>query len=158
MEIRGYTKGQYRFIEKQHYYNVGTQPFQLISYRDPAMFLQRGLIIYTNEAGTQALKYGDKFDYIAGSIDLLYSTDDFVGEQVWSSIQIINPLYQNTDLWISWYWVADYVSDEMLNRFDRGLDQMINSILTTIDGNVVINNSGNVVAQGEEYPGFRQEL
>lgn len=156
--IRGYVKGQYKLIEKQHYYNVGSQPFYLISYRDPAMFLQEGLKIYTNPEGTEALKFGEKFDYIAGSRDLLYSSDDFTSKQIWSSIQILNPAYQNTDLWITWYWVADYVSDEMMNRFDRGLDQMLNSILTAEDSSIVVDNSGNVVAQGESYPGYREEL
>lgn len=158
MEIRGYVKGQYKLIEKQYYYNVGAEPFYLIAYRDPAMFLQEGLKIYTNEAGTQSLKFGEKFDYVAGSRDLLYTQDDFVGQQVWSSIKILNPVYQHTDLWITWYWVADYVSDEMMNRFDRGLDQMINSIVTAEDSSIVVNNSGNVVVQGEQYPGYRESL
>lgn len=154
--IRGFVRGTYPLVEKQKYSNVGSQPFRIIAYRDPALFLARDLRLYTDEAGTTTLKY--QVDYEYGAVDQLYSRGDFAKETVLSSLRIINPIYQNTSIWITYRWVADYVSDEMMNRFDRGLDQMINSIVTEVDTSIVVDNSGNVVAAGERYPGYREEL
>ena len=154
--IRGFERGNYPLVEMQEYSNVGSNPFHIIAYRDPALFLQRDLRIYANESGTIALKY--RIDYEYGAVDQLYSRDDFAKETVLASLRIINPAYQNTTLWITYRWVADYASDEMMNRFDRGLDQMIDSIIVDNEGLVVVSNDGNVIAQGERYPGYRQEL
>lgn len=152
--IRGYVKGQSQLIEKQKYSSVGAEPFFLIAYRDPALFLRRGLTIYTSE--NYVLKFDTDWEY--HTQDVLYSSDDFVNEPVASTLRIKNPAYQNTNLYITWIWVADYVSDEMLNRFDRGLDQMINSVITENNTQVVLDNDGNVIARGELYPGYRQQL
>lgn len=155
--IKGFVKGQTELISKQKYPPPGSdEPFSLIAYRDPALFLVRDFKIQTdpNDDSTKLLE-GTHYHF---EIDILYSTSDFMGEQVASKVAIHNPNYQNLDLYITYRWVADYASDEMMNRFDRGLDQMINSIVTTVDSNVVVSNNGNVIAQGEKYPGYRETL
>lgn len=158
MPIKGYDKQVYELIEMQKYSNVGSVPFPLIAYRDPCLFLRRDLHVYEDENGEVELQFGADKDWIYGAIDILYRDDDFTGETVYGSLKMLNPDYQNTDIWITYYRVGDYTSAEMFNRFDRALDQMLNSIVTTQDAQVVINNSGNVVAQGELYPGYREEL
>jgi hypothetical protein len=154
--IRGFVKGQNELITRQKYTSVGPDSFSLIAYRDPSMFLARDFEIHTQPTGGVKLKNG--YDYIFASNDVIYSEKDFVGEKVISKLRVINETYQDTDLYITYRWVADYASDEMMNRFDRALDQMINSIVTAEDSSVVVSNAGNVVAQGEEYPGYREEL
>jgi hypothetical protein len=158
MPIKGYEKGNYDLIEMQHYSNVGPNPFPLIAYKDPCIFLEHELHVYTNSEGTEELEIGNDEDFTYGTIDVLYSSKDFENKNVFGSLKILNPDYQYTDLWITYYRVADYVSSEMMNRFDRGIDQMTDSILTTLAATVVVDNNGNLVVQGEEYPGYREEL
>ena len=154
--IKGFIKNSYTQINRQKYSNKGVLEFYLYAYRDPSLFLLRDLVIYKTLLGSEQLIIGE--DYIISSIDDMYSNPPFVGEPVGSALEILNPSYYNVDLYISYVWVADYASAEMFNRFDRGLDQMINSIVIDISSQVVIDNNGNVVAQGESYPGYREEL
>lgn len=158
MPIKGFVKGEYQLIEMQKYENVGSEPFYLIGYRDPALFLENGLHVYADAGGTTELTYGHNEDYDYGTLDVLYRTDDFAGKTVLGSLQILNPFYHGKDLWITWNWVADYTSGELFNRLDRAINQMTNSILTTQDANVVVDNNGNLVVQGEKYPGYRGSL
>lgn len=155
--IKGFIKGQTELITKQKYSSVGSSPFNLIAYRDPALFLARDFKIYTDPTNESSQIFVNK-DFKFSSIDVLYTSEDFAGETVGSTIQITKESYQNIDLYITYYWIGDYLSSEMMNRFDRGLDQMINSIVVNNLGQVVVSEAGNVVAQGEQYPGYRQEL
>lgn len=155
--IKGFIKGQKELIIKQKYSSVGSNPFNLIAYRDPCLFLAKDFKIFTDPNDEDSQIFVNK-DFKFSSIDVLYTSEDFANETVGSSIQIIKEQYKNIDLYITYYWIGDYLSSEMMNRFDRGLDQMINSIVTDNDGNVVVDSSGNVVARGENYPGYREEL
>lgn len=154
MPIKGYIKNNTTYITDQLYTDVGEEEFKIIAYRDPCAFLTRNFVIKTEDG--YKLDQGRDFGFT--SKDYFYSTNLYENEQVASRIKVINPEYQTGNLYISYHWVADYASAEMFNRFDRGLDQMINSIITGENGNVVVNNDGNVIARGEEYPGYRQEL
>lgn len=154
--IKGFLRDDYAQIDRQKYSNKGDQDFYLIAYRDPCLFLDRGLVIYKEPTGNiQLIK--DK-DYFVSTRDTFYGAPGYVQEDVGSSLRILNPSYYNIDLYISYLWVADYASAEMFNRFDRGLDQMLNSIVTDLSSQVVVDNNGNVVSQGENYPGYREEL
>lgn len=154
MEIRGYKKNTNLPVVEQEYVDVGSDAFYIIAYRDPSAFLKRDFII--EAAGGVVLQEGT--DYEFDSIDEFYSDSAYENEDVASAIRIINPVYQSGSLFISYRWVADYASAEMFNRFDRGLDQMIDSIVTDENGAVVVDNAGNVVSSGENYPGYRKEL
>lgn len=159
--IKGFVKGQSELIIRKKFTDVGPDPFYLIGYRDPCIFLKRDFAIHTEPAGGIALKGHDKepwYDYMFYSMDVLYSGPDFAEEAAFSTIKVLKPEYQTGDLYITFRWIADYVSQEMMNRFDQSINQMTDSILTTMDGNVVVDESGNLVVQGEVYPGYRQEL
>lgn len=154
--IKGYIQHANQLIERQLYSNVGSEPFYLIAYRDPCLFLERDFAIYTSLEGDEKLIYGNHYKW--SSLDRVYSEDIYEGERVRSTLYIVAPQFQNVDLYITYRWVADYLSADMMNRFDRALDQMLLSVLTTIDGNIVIDNSGNIVAKGGVYPGYFEEI
>lgn len=154
MPIKGYERRVTVPVLNQKYTDVGNNDFYLIAYRDPCAFLRRDFFIETEEG--YILEEDVDFEFT--SLDHFYSGGLYEDEEVASTIRVKNPEYQTGSLYISYRWVADYASAEMLNRFDRGLDQMINSIVTDNSSSVVVDNSGNVVVQGENYPGYREEL
>lgn len=154
MSIRGYNKGITQEVLEQEYTNVGNDSFYLIAYRDPVAFLTRDFFIET----TDGVMLEKDTDYEFTSLDHFYSAGLYENEEVASTVRVKNPAYQTGTLLISYRWVADYASAEMFNRFDRGLDQMIDSIIVDNSGAVVVSEAGNVVVRGEKYPGYREEL
>jgi len=156
VSIKGYIQHDNILIERQKYSNVGSEPFFLIPYREPCLFLEKDFAIYTSATGNEQLYHVTHYKW--SSLDNLYSKDSFEGEEVRSSLYIVAPQFQNCDLYITYRWVADYLSAEMMNRFDRALDQMTDSVLTTVEGNIVVDNNGNLVTQGSFWPGFRNNL
>jgi len=154
MAIKGYEKRTTVAIIEQEYTDVGNDDFYLVAYRDPLAFLTRDFYIET----TDGHMLERDVDYEFTSLDFFYTGGLYEDEEVASTIRVKNPVYQTGTLLISYRWVADYASAEMFNRFDRGLDQMINSIVVDNSGLVVVSEEGNVVAQGERYPGYREVL
>lgn len=151
--IKGFIRDDYVKITRQKYSSVGDGDFYLYAYRDPCLFLTRGVGVFLGPTGNPSLTPG--VDYFISTRDKVYGGPTYCNEDVGSTLRILNSNYFDVDLYIDYFWVADYASAEMFNRFDRGLDQMINSIVTSIDGKVVVNNEGNVVSWGLEYPGDR---
>jgi len=117
--IKGFENRRYTYITRKKFTNVGSKEFYIIAYRDPALFTHRGFHIYLDEFSNVELILNK--DYIFASTDSLYGGPTFTNETVHSTVKMINSNYWNVDLYISFYWVADYISAEMLNRFDRSL-------------------------------------
>ena len=154
MSIRGYTRYSNSPITEQVYFDVGPDEFYLVAYRDPCAFLAMDFSM-TSGSG-YSLREGVDFEF--STIDNFYSDPLYENIRVASTIRIINETFQTGDLLISYRWVADYASADMFNRFNRAIDQMTESVLTTVDGGVVVNDDGNLVVQGTNYPGYKENL